>query len=50
MKAEDIRKKWPVWRQISEVKSIELVDGLHVGDKGEGESRMTSVLSSRTTY
>lgn len=44
MKAEEIRKKWPVWRQISEVKSIELVDGLHVGDKGKGESKMTSVL------
>lgn len=37
-----MRKKWTDWRQISELQSIEL-DGLHVGDKREEESRVTSV-------
>lgn len=37
-----MRKKWTDWRQISEVKSIQY-DVLHMGDKGEGESRVTSV-------
>lgn len=34
VKEEERRKKWTDWRQMSELKSIELVDGLHVGDKG----------------
>ena len=37
-----MRKEWTGWTQISEVKSIEL-DGSHVGDKGEWESRVTPV-------
>lgn len=38
-----MRNNWTDWRQISEVKSMQF-DGLHVGDKGEGESRVTSVF------
>lgn len=42
VKEEEMRKRWTDWRQISEVKSIQF-DGLHVRDKGEAESRVTSV-------
>lgn len=41
VKAEEMRKKWTDLGHISEVKSIELVDGLHVGGKGVRESRVT---------
>lgn len=40
-KAGEMRKKWTDLGHISEVKSIELVDGLHVGGKGVRESRVT---------
>ena len=38
-----MRGEWTGWTQISEVKSIELVGGSHAVDKGEEESRETSV-------